>query len=93
MQYDLKNYYRNNAFHGVIGTKMEGDLMFIVSAAYSNDFTIGMLRDIISLSKQHDICIVADSPEYQESVARSLSRWDCEYEYIEGVMFAYHTKD
>ena len=91
MGQDLKNY----ANGGRIELVTDNDVVYICSQARGDVFTIGMLRDIIRLSKQYDtICLIVDTKSKQEQIRSVLDkRWSMDYIYVDDIMFAYHTKD
>jgi len=78
---------------GHIYTESIDGCMFVFAQAKDDIFSIGMLRDIIRLSKRYDICLVLDTPSLVKQLRSALDkRWDMDYLQVDDVCFAFHYK-
>jgi len=92
-----KVYYRDGLPYGLVGTVYNDpdDTNYIASCTSKSElpFTKGMIRDIITLIKTQNICLITDDVYYQEQIRSVLSRYNLRFEYINGVMFSFNIKD
>ncbi len=86
-----RKWYANE---GYIELREQDGIVYISSMAKDDSFTVGMLRDIIHVSKRYKIiCLIVDTVSKQEQIRSVLSkRWDMDYYKIEGLLFAFYDK-
>lgn len=77
-------YYRDGKPHGTIAVHRDGNMNVVYSMAKDDEFTIGMLRDIIKLYNEDSICLVTDYEASFGKIKKVLSRYD--FEFVKGQM-------
>lgn len=69
-------YYKDGSPHGVIGIHREGYMAMVYSMAKNDEFTVGMLRDIIRLYNRENICLITDVESEFDKIKKVLSRYN-----------------
>ncbi len=94
MVLSLENNRKWYANEGYIELREQDGIVYISSMAKGDKFTVGMLRDIIRLSKQYKIiCLIVDTVSKQEQIRSVLSkRWDMDYHMVDDMLFAFYDK-
>jgi len=77
-------YYRDSSPHGVVGVHRDGGMNVVYSMSKDNEFTVGMLRDIIKLYNEDSICLVTDYEASFNNIKKVLSRYN--FTYVKGEM-------
>ena len=86
-----KVYYKDGEPYGLIGTVVGDSITYIASTARNvdDDFTIGMIRDIIRYYNSGKICLISGTLSRQDLIRRGLSRFDFEFKQDGNKMYAY----
>lgn len=90
-----KLYYKDNFVYGVIGVRVEDNILGIFSRA-NGDFTVGMLRDIIKFYHTTSVLLVTDQKDSFEHIQKVLSRYNFSFYFEEKpipMMISIHMKD
>lgn len=77
-----KLYYKDGLVYGIIGITFENDSAVIFSKAGNNEeFTRGMLRDIIKLYQKMSVVLITDQESSFETIRNALDRYGFSYYY------------
>ena len=80
-------YYKDSKPFGLIALVNDYYIVSTVSEPTLN-FTIAMIKEIKRLYNTQAICLITDDDEYQDLIARSLSRYEFEFETIDKVLYS-----
>lgn len=92
-------YYKDSVAHGVIATVRDMDCIIVFSMSKDNVFTVGMLRDIITMWRVEDkMILVTDDSDSFGWIKSKLTPYGFEFirqvnEHGKEFMYSIHVKD
>ena len=84
-------FYKDGKPYGLVGSTRGRDGCLYVAATVTDvdsPFTIGMIREIIRLYKNNEICLITDVESKQDLIRRSLDRYEFSYEVKDGILYS-----
>ena len=89
-------YLKDGESYGLIaGAYSDNGINYIAATVESAEmpFTVGMLRDIIKVIREENVCIITDDKRYIGSIKKALSRFNMRFVVEGDVLYSYNDKE
>jgi len=70
----------------------QGDWLIVHSCAVDDKFTVNMVKKIMKLMKEHNMCLVTDKESAHIKMMTLLSRYNYTYDIRDGMLLSYRKR-
>jgi len=88
-------FYRDGLPYGLVGALHSEDGITYVAASTESPeipFSIGMLKEIMRLNKEENICLITDDKNYIGSMKKTLQRYGFRFVVENDILYSYNDK-